>query len=132
MIQIIRNTRYLQSIGFVKSCGKDTRIKQRDAFRRRIFFDWIFWNLCPLFNTGRNKRKIIKKGCSICPESRKKVTKILIKTWLISSLASDFIRRLLVVFLVFFSSCNTKWVDNMYHHSEKESSQYSFKNMFCI
>jgi hypothetical protein len=37
MIQIIRNTRYLQSIGFVKSCGKDTRIKQRDAFRRRIF-----------------------------------------------------------------------------------------------
>jgi len=80
MIQIIRNTRYLQSIGFVKSCGKDTRIKQRDAFRRRIFFDWIFWNLCPLFNTGRNKRKKIKKGCSICPESRKKVTKILIKT----------------------------------------------------
>jgi len=80
MIQIIRNTRYLQSIGFVKSCEKDTRIKQRDAFRRRIFFDWIFWNLCPLFNTGRNKRKIIKKGCSICPESRKKVTKILIKT----------------------------------------------------
>jgi len=33
-----------------------------------------------LFNTGRNKRKIIKKGCSICPESRKKVIKILIKT----------------------------------------------------
>jgi len=26
------------------------------------------------------KRKKIKKGCSICPESRKKVTKILIKT----------------------------------------------------
>ena len=122
MIQIIRNTRYLQSIGFVKSCGKDMRIKQRDAFRRRIFFDWIFWNLCPLFNTGRNKRKIIKKGCSICPESRKKVTKILIKTWLISSLASDFIRYLLVVFMVFLGFSNAKRDDNLYGHSEEEGS----------
>lgn len=98
------------------------RIKQRDAFRRRIFFDWIFWNLCPLFNTGRNKRKIIKKGCSICPESRKKVTKILIKTWLISSLASDFIRYLLVVFMVFLGFSNAKRDDNLYGHSEEEGS----------
>ena len=130
MIQIIRNTRYLQSIGFVKSCGKDTRVKQRDAFRRRIFFDWIFWNLCPLFNTGRNKRKIIKKGCSICSESRKKVIKILIKTWLISSLASDFIRHLLVVFLIFLCFFNATGDDNLYNHSEEERLENTWKNIF--
>ena len=130
MIQIIRNTRYLQSIGFVKSCGKDTRVKQRDEFRRRIFFDWIFWNLCPLFNTGRNKRKIIKKGCSICPEIRKKIIKILIKTWLISSLASDFIRDLLVVVLIFLSFFNATGDDNLYNHSEEERLENTWKNIF--
>jgi len=80
MMVTTRNIGNFHWTGLVRSCGKDTRIKQRDTFRRRIFFDWIFWDLCPLFNTGRNKRKKIKKGCSICPESRKKVTKILIKT----------------------------------------------------
>ena len=130
MIQIIRNTRYLQSIGFVKSCGKDTRIKQRDAFRRRIFFDWIFWNLCPLFNTGRNKRKIIKKGWSICPETRKKVTKILIKTWLISSLASDFIGYLLIVVLIFLGFCNAMGDENLYNHSKEDRLEDTWKNIF--
>ena len=130
MIQIIRNTRYLQSIGFVKSCGKDTRIKQRDVFRRCIFFDWIFWNLCPLFNTGRNKRKIIKKGCSICPESRKKVIKMLTKMWLNSKVTSDFIGHLLILILLFLSFFNATGDDNLYNHSEEERLENTWKNIF--
>ena len=80
MMVTARNIGNFHWVGLVKSCGKDMRRKKSAALRLGIRFDWIFWNLCPLFNTGRNKRKIIKKGCSICPESRKKVTKILIKT----------------------------------------------------
>ena len=130
MIQIIRNTRYLQSIGFVKSCGKDTRIKQRDTFRRRIFFDWIFWNLCPLFNIGRNKRKMIKKGRVICPETRTKVIKMLTKMWLNSKVTSDFIGHLLILILIFLSFFNATGDDNLYNHSEEERLENTLKNIF--
>ena len=123
MLQIVRNTRYLQSAELLKSCGKDTRIKQRDTFRRRIFWDWIFWSLCPLFNKGRNKRKIIKKGRVICPETRKKVIKILTKMWLISKVTSDFIRHLLILILILLGFCNATGDEELYACPEEDRTE---------
>ena len=123
MIQVVRNTRYLQSAGLLKSCGKDTRIKQRDTFRRRIFLDWIFWSICPLFSKGRNKRKMIKKGRVICPENRTKVIKMLTKIWLNSKVTSDFIRYLLILIRIFFSFCNATGDEELYARSEENRTE---------
>ena len=130
MIQVVRNTRYLQSAGLLKSCGKDTRIKQRDTFRRRIFLDWIFWSICPLFSKGRNKRKMIKKGRVICPETRTKVIKMLTKIWLNSKVTSDFIGHLLILILIVLSFSNATGDDNLYNHSEEERMENTWKNIF--
>ena len=125
MIQVVRKTRYLQSAGLRKSCGKDTRIKQRDTFRRRIFLDWIFWNICPLFSKGRNKRKMIKKGRVICPETRTKVIKMLTKMWLNSKVSNDFIGHLLILILIliFLSFCNATGDEELYACSEEDRTK---------
>lgn len=44
------------------------------------------------------------------------------KNMTVSSLASDFIRQLLVVFLIFLSFLDAKWDDNLYGQSEEEGS----------
>ena len=123
MIQVVINTSYLESAGRLKSCGKDTRIKQRDTFRRRIFLDWIFWSICPLFSKGRNKRKMIKKGRVICPENRTKVIKMLTKIWLNSKVTSDFIGHLLILILLFFSFCNATGDEELYACSEEDRTE---------
>ena len=139
MIQVVRNTRYLQSAGLLKSCGKDTRIKQRDTFRRRIFLDWIFWSVCPVFSKGRNKRKMIKKGRVICPKTRTKVIKMLTKMWLNSKVTSDFIRHLLILILILLSFCNATGDENLYNHPEENRTEnawytisYSEKGMEIV
>ena len=139
MIQVVRNTRYLQSAGLLKSCGKDTRIKQRDTFRRRIFLDWIFWSICPLFSKGRNKRKMIKKGRVICPENRTKVIKMLTKIWLNSKVISDFIRHLLIIILIFLGFFNATGDEELYACSEEDRTEnawytisYSEKRMEIV
>lgn len=139
MIQVVRNTRYLQSAGLLKSCGKDTRIKQRDTFRSRIFLDWIFWSICPLFSKGRNKRKMIKKGRVICPETRTKVIKMLTKMWLNSKVISDFIRYLLILILILLSFSNATGDEELYACSEEDRTEnarytisYSEKRMKIV
>ena len=129
IIQMVRNRRYLQSIEFVISCGRDTRIKQRDAFKKRIFFDVIFWNLCPLFKTGRTKRKMIRKGRVTWPYTRKKVTKMLTKIWLKIKVCNDFISFLLIVVLIFLGFSNAKPDDNLHHQSEEESCEKDWYKM---
>lgn len=138
-MQMVRNTRYLQSIEFVKSCGKHTRIKQRDAFRRRIFLDLIFWNLCPLFNTGRANRKTIRNGRVIWPWTKKKVIKMPTKIWVSSKFCNDFISFLLIVVLVFLGFSNTTGDEELCARSEEDRTEnawytisYSEKRMKIV